>query len=321
MNLRQITAWGKPGSGEPEVPPTPNIERSLTLLVEGAALNMPEIDADTYKAFRGNVSRLALRIPDRLPEEDRLALLRSILHEFEVYRDGSDRVLKERAAGWRGLVIMLFRDLLASLGMGLDSPGAAHLGQQIPALASADDLQEWRRNVEEFLHPPDAEGQAQGLASLKTADRSTANDNASGLRGGGSAVEQVKKIMDRGGGGFIALFRFSCLGVIGQRFGPEAVEDSLMAVSAFLTASLHSEDTIYHWNESSLLAILQGRPSEQILTAELYRIAQQNRECSIKVAGRPIMLRIPLEFELTPINRLRSAEDLYRLSTQQSGKR
>jgi hypothetical protein len=30
-----------------------------------------------------------------------------------------------------------------------------------------------------------------------------------------------------------------------------------------------------------------------------------------------MMLRTPLSFELTPINRLRTAEDLYRLSTQQ----
>jgi len=69
-----------------------------------------------------------------------------------------------------------------------------------------------------------------------------------------------------------------------------------------------------------LLAILQGRPSEQILAAELHRIAQQNRECSINVAGRAIMLRIPMAFELTPINRLRSAEDLYRLSASQANK-
>jgi hypothetical protein len=89
-----------------------------------------------------------------------------------------------------------------------------------------------------------------------------------------------------------------------------------MAVSAFLTASLHNEDAIYHWSDSSLLAILQGRASEQILAAELQRIASQNRESSINVAGRTIMLRIPLAFDLTPISRLHTAEDLFRLSTQ-----
>jgi len=174
--------------------------------------------------------------------------------------------------------------------------------------------------VEDFLHPPDAEGQAQGLASMKAANHSTANDNAAGLRGGGSAVEHVRKIMERGGSGFVALIRLSCLEVIHQRFGTEAVEDCLMAVSAFLTSSLHSDDIIYHWSDSSLLAVLQGRPSETILAAELQRIASQNRESSIQVAGRTIMLRIPLAFELTPINRLRSADDLYRLSTQQMSK-
>lgn len=93
-----------------------------------------------------------------------------------------------------------------------------------------------------------------------------------------------------------------------------------MAVSAFLTASLQGDDAIYHWNDSSLLAVLQGRPSEPILLAELQRIASQNRDSSIQVAGRTIVLRIPLAVELTPIDRLRVAEDLYRLSTQQASK-
>jgi len=128
----------------------------------------------------------------------------------------------------------------------------------------------------------------------------------------------VRTIMERGGSGFVALVRLSCLQVINQRFGTEAVEDCLMAVSAFLTSSLHSEDAIYHWNDSSLLAVLQGRPSEPILAAELQRIASQNRDSSIQVAGRTIMLRIPLAFELTPINRLRSADDLYRITTQET---
>jgi hypothetical protein len=91
-----------------------------------------------------------------------------------------------------------------------------------------------------------------------------------------------------------------------------------MAVSAFLTASLHNDDQIFHWSDSSLLAILQGRPSAQILTAELQRIASQNPESSIHVAGRTIMLRIPLAFDLTPIHRLRTPEDLFRLSPKRA---
>lgn len=308
--------WGKPATDE--AASASGIERTLTLLVDGAALNMPEIDAESYRAFRSNVSRLALPLRDRLPEEEQLVQIRTILHEFEVYRTEAERALKERSSVWQSLTIFLFRDLMASLGVGLDSPETAVLGREIPSLATPDQLREWRARAEEFLHPPDATGEAQGLASLKLADRSTANDNAAGLRGGGSAVEMVKKIMERGGSGFVALFRLSCLEVISQRFGKEAVEDCLMAVSAFLTASLRNDDTIFHWSDSSLLALLQGRPCEQILAAELQRIVSQNRDSSIHVAGRTIMLRIPIEFQLTPISRLRSAEDLYRLSAQEA---
>jgi GGDEF domain-containing protein len=318
MKLRQITTWGKQPSSEGES--SSSVGRTLTLLAEGAALNVPEIDSDSYKIFRTNVSKQALQISDRLPEEEKLAQIRTILHEFENYRNGSETALKERTAGWRALVILLYRALLASLGIANDAPEAGDLGREISGLVSADELREWRTKVEEFLHPPLVEGQAQDPVSLKAPDHSTANDNAAGLRGGGSAVEHVKKIMERGGSGFVAIFQLSCLEVINQRFGKEAVEDCLMAVSAFLTASLHGDDAIYHWNDSSLLAILQGRPSEQILAAELQRIASQNRDSSINVAGRTIMLRIPLAFELTSINRLRTAEDLYRLSTAQARK-
>jgi GGDEF domain-containing protein len=304
------------GKGKSGAPAAENAERCLTLLVEGAALNVLDVDPGSYREFRSNVSKLAQQLPDRLPDDEKLSLIKSVVHEFENYRNTGEKVTRERTAGWRGLAAMLFRDLLVSLGVSSSSADAARLGKEIVGLGSAEEIQEWRTQAERFLRPHDKEGKPLGIASMRSADRSTANDNASGLRGGGSAVEHVKAILDRGGTGFVALFRLSCLEMISQRFGAEAVEDCLMAVSAFLTTSLHNQDAIYHWSDASLLAVLVGRPSEQILAAELQRIASHNRESTIKVAGRIIMLRIPLAFDLTPIDRLRSADDLYRLSTE-----
>jgi GGDEF domain-containing protein len=109
--------------------------------------------------------------------------------------------------------------------------------------------------------------------------------------------------------------------MVSRRFGPEAVEDCLMAVSAFLTASLHSDDMIFHWSDSSLVAILLGRPNEHILTAELNRVSARNSDINVNIGGRLIMLRIPFSFELTPIERLKTAEDLYRIYLQETKKR
>jgi GGDEF domain-containing protein len=263
------------------------------------------------------VGRLGLQVPDRLPDEEKMALIKAILHEFESYRNGAENALRARLSGWRALVDDLLCELLGRLGIDAAAPDAAPLLARIACLTTAEDLQAYKGQLDIFLHPIGADGKPRDIASaLKAADRSTANDNAAGLLGGGSAVEHLRKIMDSGGNGCIALFRLGCLEVINQRFGVEAVQDCVMAVSAYLTHSLHSDDAIYHWSDSSVLAILRNRYSSQILTAELQRIAAQNRDISINVDGRNIMVRIPLEFDLTPIESLSSADDLLKLSSQ-----
>jgi GGDEF domain-containing protein len=294
--------------------PPPETERSLSLLVEGTAMNMLEVDHESYKAFRASVTKTALASPDRLPTADKLAAIKTILQEFERYRNGSEVELKNRQSSWRAVVSILFNELITSLGIDSASESAQPLTQMIGTLKTAQELQDFRTLLEDFLHPTGFGSAMEKASSLKVADRSTANDNAAGLRGGGVAVEQVKALMERGGAGFIALFRLSCLEIISERFGLDAVQDCIMAVSAYLTASLHADDQIYHWSDSSLLVILRGRANEAILTAELQRISAHNSEINIRIGERMVMLRIPLSFDITPIAKLRAAEDLYKLS-------
>ena len=313
MNLRQMVAWGNSqpaASGEPVVP---DAERCLTLLVEGMALNVPEIDAASYKEFRENVDRLALKLPDRLPDDDKLALIRDILHEFERYRNCAEVALRERLSGWRTLVAKLLVELLGRLGIDSASVDAVPLVQRVASLLTGEEIHAFLILLSDFLRVSSVDGQAANASSLKVSDHTIVNDNASGLRGGGSGVEHVRKIMERHGRGFVVLFRLSFLNVIGERFGMEAVQDSLMAVSAFLTSSLRNDDAIYHWSDSSLLAVLQSPTTEQILTAAMRRIVDNNRDITIQIGGRSVMLRIPLEFEITPIDSLRTADDLRKL--------
>jgi hypothetical protein len=322
MNLKQLAAWGQSRPPASDEPALSTVERCLTMLVEGAAAGVPEVDAESYRGFRVRMDELTRQLADRVADEEKLALVRSVVQELEGYRKDAETAFREQRAAWRNLVTLLLGELLASLAVDSASPDAAPLLQLVKRLTAGGEIDAWREKFDLFLHPLDGKGPAYDLAvRLRAADCSTANDNAAGLRGGGSAVEHLRKIMADGGDGYIVLFRLSCLDVISQRFGPEAVEDCLMAVSAFLTAGLQSDDAIFHWSDSALLAILQGRYSEPMVAAELDRIISQNRESSINVAGRAIMLRIPINFELTPISRLRTAEDLLRVSAQQAAKR
>lgn len=314
MNLRRMTGLGGSSSTDKRPAELPNPERVLTLVVEGAALGVPEVDVEHYKEFRANVAKFALQLPDHLPEEEKLAQVRLVLREFENYRSRSETELRNRTTEWRATIAILFRELLGSLGIDASAPNPAGLMQKLAGVITALDTQEFRERLETFLHPAGTDSAPAEASQFRTADHSTENLNASGLRGGGSAIEHVKRLLESGDKAFIVLFRLSCLNMINQRFGPEAVEDCLMAVSAFLTQSLHSDDAIYHWSDSSLLAILQGRANDQILTAELERIAMQNRETTVNICGRATMLRIPITFDVTPIERLKSADDLYKIT-------
>jgi GGDEF domain-containing protein len=321
MNLRQIAGLGGANAAGKDADELANPERFLTLVVEGTARGVPEVDSDVYKEFRAELARRALQLPDRLPDEEKLAQVRGILQEFENYRKRSEAELRNRTSEWRGITSYLFHELLKSLGIDASSPNPEKLLQKAATAASAQDVQECHNQIETFLHPTGGDSAPAEASQFRKADHSTENLNAAGLRGGGSAIEHVKRIMESGDKGFVVLFRLSCLSMINQRFGPEAVEDCLMAVSAFLTQSLHSDDAIYHWSDSSLLAVLQGRANEQILTAELDRIAMQNRETSVKIGGRATMLRIPITFDITPIDRLKSADDLCKITLLTTGGR
>jgi hypothetical protein len=320
MNLRQIATWGKQGAPPLVEEPVAGIERSLTQLTEGAASNMLAIDPADYRDFRAKVSQLALQMRDGLPDPEKFALILSVLREFEQYRKLSEEAMKDRVSGWRTLVSKLLVDLLSRTGIDASSTAAAPLVQRVPSLLTSEELNGFLIQLTDFFRLTGADSRTIRAAQLTAADRSTANDNAAGLRGGGAALDHVRKIMERDIGGYAVLFQLNCLGMIGERFGVEAVQDSLMAVSAFLTHSLRSDDAVYHWSDSSLLAILQTPVSISILTAAMRRIVDNNRDITIQIGGRTVMLRIPLEFEITPIDQLRTPEDLQKLSAPSAKK-
>jgi GGDEF domain-containing protein len=314
MSLRQFPGFGATSEADSAPIEPANSERILTFVVEGTARGVPKVDHEAYEAFRATVAKLAMQLPDRLPEEEKLTQIRALLHEYENYRTRSETELRNRTTEWRAMAALLFRTLMNSLSINPTSPDPAKLLQHISTAAAAQEIQTCSEQIDAFLHPSGADSAPSGASQYGNADHSTANDNAAGLRGGGAAIEHVRRIMESGHKGFIVLFRLSCLDMINQRFGQETVQDSLMAVSAFLTHNLKSDDAIYHWTDSSLLAILEGRANEQILTAELDRVVMRNRETTVTIGGRPTMLRIPITFDVTPIERLRTAEDLCKIT-------
>jgi len=311
MKLNEIAQRGGRGSKEHSEPPNALTMRSLIPLVEGTAASMLEIDSFAFNGFRETVSRLAIQMRDGLPDDEKLMLTRSVLHEFEQYRKLSDEAIRNRLSGWRTLVSKLLADLLVKTGIDPSSGGAAPL--RVASLLTGEEIHGFIVELANFLRVDISDPKQLNASQLARADRSTTNHNSSGLRGGGAAFKHVSKIIDGDLAGYVVLFQLNCLNIICDRFGLDAVEDSLMAIAAFLTHSLRSDDAIYHWSDSTVLAVLETPASLQQVTAAMRRIVDNNRDITIQIGGRTVMLRVPMDFEITSISRLTTAEDLHKL--------
>jgi hypothetical protein len=319
-----MSLWGKSSQNQPRKVGEDDSSRRTELrfqsLLEGKPSSQVAGDPELLRTFRVNVGRLVMRSSDGFPQEDKFHVITSIFEEFESYCHAAEAAVKEERGSWRTAVSSLFTELLTAIGIPASAPEAKELAEQATSLTSPADVKGWRNKVEKLLHPPGGKRRLQTItAQLRAADLSTANDNAAGLLGGGSAVEHLRKMMESGATGYIALFQLRCLEVIHQRFGEEAVHDCLMEVSAFLTHGLNRNDAIFHWSDSTLLAILQDKRSEMLVAAELQRVIDRNRESFVHIGGHTVMLRIPLVFELTAINRLSKAEDLLTISINMRG--
>jgi GGDEF domain-containing protein len=315
-----LDAVGKSGSSGQELPAAPAADRYLAQLIEKAVLSVPDVDANAYKAFCAKMSKLMPQLPDLPLSSGDLALIREILREFGLYHKCADTAVRERISGWRELVAKLLLELFSGMGVDPASADAAPLVQSVATLLTGAEIHGFLTLLSDFLRLKSLEGQAAKALPRKEAARPASNHNAAGLRGPAAAIDHLRSILNAGGLGFIVVFRLSCLDSINERYGEEAMQDCMMAASAFLIRNLRSDDSIYYWNEESLLAILQSPAPEKAITVVIQRIIDNNRDITIQIGAHVVMLRVPLIFELTPISQLRTAEDLYNLSPQKKCK-
>ena len=296
---------GAPGAAE---------RRGLGLLVEGVAINQPQIDLSAYRRFRSAILRDSIRLSEPQSETDLLGTIAAIVHEFETYRQESESAVEARQNEWRHLTGMLWNMLAQRDSGDLSSRSAETVAANLASAVTVEEIESLRATLQALFQLASEDHTIRQAIEDEEQDRSTANDNAAGLRGGGAAIEHVRAMLAASRPGYVGFFRLSCLDVVGERFGPEGIQDCLMAVSAFLIQNMRAEDTVYHWSESSLLAVCDRKVREDMVAAELNRVLARNRDFTINIGDRAIMLRIPIELQLFPVNHFESADDLQKLS-------
>jgi hypothetical protein len=241
-----------------------------------------------------------------------------IVREFETYRTDSEAALDGRMREWRQLTGMLMNFLAARDDVNLKSELWTSITVELTSAITVEEIQVLRTKLQKLFQYSSEDAAARQANLEEEQDRSTANDNAAGLRGGGAAIEHLRSMIAGSRPGYVGLFRLSCLDVVGERFGLEGIQDCFMAVPAFLIENLRTEDIVYHWSESSLLAVCDRKIREDILVAELNRVLARNRDFTISIGDRTIMLRIPIELQLFPVSQFGCADPAHFLGRPQA---
>jgi GGDEF domain-containing protein len=311
-----MCAWHNSAVRADEAAGSAAARRALGLLLEGAAINFVQPDPEAYARMRSAILRDSIRLAEPQSEPDLLQTVQSIIREFDAYRSHSEEALDGRQKEWRHVVALLSQMLLDQGDCKPESDEWIEFKVALVSAVTAEEIQSLRERLQQTFSRAGSAAAAREAELAEEQDRSVANDNAAGLRGGGAAIEHVRTMIDKSRPGYIGLFRLSCLDVVGERFGQEGIQDCLMAVSAFLIENLRAEDSIYHWSESSLLVVCDRKIREDILSAELNRLLQRNRDFTIQIGCSTIMLRIPIDLELFPIDVFQSADDLQKIPSK-----
>jgi len=319
MNLKRQSA----ASSSDEA--TARAERkAAAMLLEGIASSVVVIDLPAYRSFRSAILRSPLNLPELVAEQEMTVEVKAVVREFERYRTANETTLKERHNEWRQTVSQLAHLLAGYNRIDQSSDLWTGICVQLRSATSGEEIAALREKLVQLFQSLEVQTASRRAAEVGRQDMSTANHNAAGLRGGGSALEQVRGLMSEGKPVCVGIFRLKCLDVVGERFGQEGIQDCLMAVAAFLTQNLSSHDSIYHWSESSLVVVCERRIREDVLSAEWNRVLARNRDFTISIGGRNIMLRIPIYLELISASQIDAADDLQELlaergSSRQSG--
>jgi len=316
MNLKRPSA----SSTNPDT--TTQADRKATaMLLEGIASSHVVIDLPAFRSFRAAILRSPLNLTDLLFEQDLITEVKSVIREFERYRTAMETILKERNHEWHQTVSQLAHLLAGHMRIDQSSDLWTGICMQLTCATTAEEIVALRQKLMQLFQAMDGQTASRQVREVNQQDMSTANHNAAGLRGGGAAMGHVRRLLAEGKPFCIGIFRLHCLDVVGERFGQDGIQDCLMAVSAFLTQNLSSDDSIYHWSESSLVVVCERRIREEILNAEWNRVLARNRDFTIRIGGRNIMLRIPIRLEMLPVSQINSADDLQLLLAERGPSR
>lgn len=285
--------------------PIAEVEKFLVQLLDSIHGQRFDDRTPSYSEFHEKMSQMARKLTECSTVDDKFLALQQTLYEIHRYQEGKAKDLQKPEFTWRALAATL----LCALFTPNDAKRLSAREDRLLGEAMLRNLNEGMDTFQDAMrsHP---RLNAENTRPVEDWRPSFEKDsNPTSLRCGDEALNRIEGMLERQAKGYVIVFRLGCLDLVGERFGLEAVEESLRSVSAYLADSIRRYAELFFWNESTFATIVETRAPEKALRTTIVHIINNNRSAFVQVEDHLVLLQMPLEFEMFPISSIQSAKE------------
>ncbi|MGA9669845.1 MAG: hypothetical protein WBQ94_11580, partial [Terracidiphilus sp.] len=136
-------------------------------------------------------------------------------------------------------------------------------------------------------------------------------ERSGGLPGPSEARMFLEPIFKGDRQGYVVLVKLTLLQIIEDRYGPDAAADYISSTIRFMMQSLGPADRMFHWSREVLMIVVRRPLSPMAARIEINRLMQERRDYITEVNGRSVMLAAPTAFDLLPVSRFTTFDDMF----------
>ncbi|HZL56011.1 MAG TPA: GGDEF domain-containing protein [Bryobacteraceae bacterium] len=285
---------------------TDSLNRVVSLLLQGISLHTFQFDPAVTETFQISIRKLRsqLELVDdedsallmagaaiRLLEENNEAAeahLHAKQNELEkVIALLSDALLEVSGASEEKMVQVkeIERDIAAARGIAAMAAGRARMA------SAAEAIREAALSAAEGLNA--ASGEIDGVTGLPDS-----------VHGSAAISEAWGHRSDY----YVAIFAAERLDAINTRFGFEAGDQVLQALSQHVTQQAITGDQLFRWRGPCVMSLMRRRLPEAHVLAEMTRTGSSRLEHSISIRDRDAIVSVSTAWQLIPLSAMKSVD-------------
>ena len=294
--------------------------RTSRLLLQAIGLHAVEGEPHEYESFRATIEGLQAKLSETTPLPEGLLAVGAAAEAMHDYGLRTTRFTKAQNLCWRALVRMLVAAIGDFAPTAIHSVELREINWKIGKASTLDDIRDVRKLIAECLEAirdeiAAAATEANGaetvveqaplpettIANTTTAIPMPLPGSSAGLLGRSDAEAAMRESRRNGSRSFATVFVIDRLRHINSRFGQPVGDRLTVLFLERLAGALFSEDRIFRWGESSFVALLENRGSQDEVRRQIERILFKRLVETFTIKDQSVMVPISSTWSVIPV--------------------